>query len=174
MNVPTLTTDRLVLKPLALADFDAYASAWADPELTAFIGGRPRTRSESWTRFTQGAGLWELLGYGYWTVADRTTGVLLGTAGLADFARGIPELDGFPEAGWALIPRAWGRGLATEAVTAFLAWSDRVLPSREVRCIIEPRNVQSIRVAEKCGFTAIATIESDLGTSRLFARATAR
>ena len=55
---PTLHTQRLTLTALSLDHWEAYAAAWADPELTAFIGGKPRTRIESWTKFTQGIGQW--------------------------------------------------------------------------------------------------------------------
>jgi RimJ/RimL family protein N-acetyltransferase len=164
-----VVTPRLILRVPALADFDAYAAAWADPALARFVGGRPRSRGESWTRFTQAAGFWPLLGFGYWTVRDRATGAFVGTAGLADFARGIPQLEGTPEAGWAFVPSAWGKGYATETVRAILDWTTRALPGREVRCIVDPENAASMRVAEKAGFRSLGTIESELGTSVLFA-----
>ena len=47
MQAPTLTTDRLILAPLSLDHWEAYAAAWANPQMTAFIGGQPRTRTES-------------------------------------------------------------------------------------------------------------------------------
>ncbi len=163
-----VVTERLVLRLPAMADFEAYVAAWADPDLVRFIGGRPRTRAESWTRFTQAAGLWQLLGFGYWTVIERATGAYVGTAGLADFERGVPELVGYPEAGWAFVPRVWGMGYATETVRAILAWSARALPGREVRCIVDPENGASLRVAEKAGFVRGPTLVNDLGTSILF------
>ncbi len=164
ISAPTLQTDRLVLAPLSLDHWEAYAAAWADPQLTTFIGGQPRSRSESWLKFTQGAGLWPLLGYGYWAFLDRETGAFLGNGGLARFERGISELRGFPEAGWAFVPDAWGRGLATEAMGAILNWADSQ-PVGEIRCIIDPGNVASHRVATKLGFQAFA--ESDGVTGKV-------
>ncbi|NCX50981.1 MAG: GNAT family N-acetyltransferase, partial [Burkholderiaceae bacterium] len=55
---------------------------------------------------------------------DRETGAFLGNGGLAQFERGIPELGGFPEAGWAFVPAAWGKGYATEAMGAIFNWAD--------------------------------------------------
>ena len=44
MIAPTLTTDRLTLRGLSMADWEAYATMWEDPRVTAFIGGQPRPR----------------------------------------------------------------------------------------------------------------------------------
>jgi RimJ/RimL family protein N-acetyltransferase len=172
MIAPTIHTERLILRALSLDDWEAYAAAWADPELTAFIGGEPRSRNTSWTKFTQAAGLWSLLGFGYWAFVDRETGAFLGNGGLAQFERGIEQLEGFPEVGWAFVPAAWGRGLASEAVGAIAHWSDIALTSSEIRCIIDPRNTPSIRVAEKNGFARIDEVENELGVSLVFSRKT--
>ena len=48
MQALTLKTDRLILAPISLDHWEAYAAAWADPAMTEFIGGKPRTRTESW------------------------------------------------------------------------------------------------------------------------------
>jgi RimJ/RimL family protein N-acetyltransferase len=170
MIAPTIETERLILRAFSLEDWEAYALAWADPELTAFIGGEPRSRNTSWAKLTQSAGLWPLLGYGYWAFIDRDSGAFLGNGGLARFERGIDQLEGFPEAGWAFVPAAWGQGLASEAVAAIVGWADTALKGPEIRCIIDPRNTPSIRVAEKSGFARIDEVENELGVSLVFSR----
>jgi RimJ/RimL family protein N-acetyltransferase len=170
MTPPTLTTDRLVIRPLALSDFEDYMAAWADPELTRFIGGEPRDRTTSWGKFLQGAGLWPILGYGYWTFADRTTGRFLGNGGLSQFERGVAALIGHVEAGWAFIPAAWGNGYATEAMAAVLAWADATLKPPEIRAIIDHGNLASIRVAEKLGFAKLLAAIPELPESALWQR----
>lgn len=172
-DAPTLTTDRMILTALSMAHWEDYAAAWADPKMTAFIGGKPRTRQESWVKFTQAAGLWPLLGYGYWAFTDRATGQFLGNGGLAQFERGIPEIGGLPEAGWAFVPDAWGKGLATEAMAAILNWAEGALAS-EVRCIIDPGNVASHRVAEKLGFQQFAESDGVIGRVNVYRRECAR
>ncbi len=143
---------------------------WADPRMTEFIGGMPRSRNESWYKFCASAGLWNMLGYGYWAFTDRKSGTLLGVGGLSQWERGIDLLDGFPEAGWGFAPDAWGKGLATEAISEVLHWSDTTLKAPEVRCIIVPDNAASIRVAEKLGFCFLEHSESALGSNDVFAR----
>lgn len=152
-TAPALATERLALRPHKQADFDDCAALWADAEVTRFIGGRPSTREESWARVLRYAGLWALLGFGYWVVRERQTGRFVGEVGLADFRRQTtPPLDGVPEVGWALAPWAQGRGFATEAVRAALAWGDANLAAPRTVCMIDPGNEASVRVAEKCGF----------------------
>ena len=170
MIAPTLTTARLFITPTTLDHWEAYAAAWADPRMTEFIGSEPRNRTTSWGKFLQGIGLWPLFGYGYWSFVDRANGKFLGNGGLAQFERGIAGLEGFPDAGWAFVPDAWGRGLATEAMAAVLAWSDTELKAPEVRCIIDPGNAASERVAAKLGFVKIGKAEDTIGRTYLYSR----
>ncbi len=170
MIAPTLTTDRLILTAMTMAHWEDYAAAWADPEMTAFIGGKPRTRTESWPKFVQGVGLWALFGYGYWTFTDRGTGAFVGNGGYGRFERGVPEIDGFPEAGWAFVPAAWGKGYATEAMTAILDWADSAVNAPETRCMIDPENAASLNVAKKLGYQQFSETESAIGKSALFKR----
>ena len=109
--------------------------------------------------------MWAVVGFGYWAITDRTTGEFLGEGGFADFRRGITELVDVPEAGWAIAPRAWGSGIATEAVTAMLAWADNQLAISEVKCIIDDSNAASLRVAEKCGFEIVGRVSVVGGAS---------
>ncbi len=152
---PSLTTDRLILRPHALADFPACCTLWADPDVTRFIGGRPATPDEVWSRLLRYAGHWSLLGYGYFVVTDRQTHAVIGECGLADFHRDIaPAIGDTPEAGWVLLPQYQGRGLASEALGAVLAWADQTMP-RTV-CLIDPDNAASLKLAIRVGYTEYA------------------
>jgi RimJ/RimL family protein N-acetyltransferase len=170
LTAPTIETERLILRALSLADWEAYAAAWANPEMTAYIGGQPRTRTESWGKLLQGVGLWPLFGYGYWAFIDRATGGFLGNGGLAQFERGIASLAGHAEAGWSFVPAAWGRGLATEAMLAILAWADAHLKAPEIRAIIDHDNQASNRVAAKLGFEVLLPVIPELTESALWQR----
>ncbi len=154
-DAPTLQTERTILRPHAREDFERFAAIWADSSVTRFVGGVPLPRDEAWTRFLRSAGLWPILGYGYWAVEDRADGNYLGLAGLAELERGIPRIAGVPEAGWVFGPDAHGRGIATEVVGAILGWADGALSDPESCCIIHPDNAPSIRVAEKVGYVSV-------------------
>ena len=152
-TVPVLETERLVLRGHALDDFADCLALWTDPEVTRFIGGNPSTREEVWARLLRYVGHWALLGFGYWVVAEKATGRFLGEVGFADFRREIePSLEGVPEIGWVLAPHSHGRGYATEAVRAAIAWGEGHFGPVRTACIIAPENEPSIRVAAKCGY----------------------
>jgi RimJ/RimL family protein N-acetyltransferase len=151
-SAPTLDTDRLVLRAHVLADFDDSAAMWGDPAVTRHIGGKTSTREESWRRFLGFPGHWALMGFGYWAVRERATERYVGEVGVAEFRRElVPSIEGSGEAGWVLAPWAHGKGFATEAVRAALAWY-----ARPTACLIDEKNVPSLRVAAKCGYAEVA------------------
>lgn len=152
-GAPLLETARLRLRAHRPEDWNDCAAMWGDPAVTRHISGKTFSREEVWSKLLRLAGLWALLGYGYWAVEERASGRFVGEVGFADFKRTIePSLDGMPEAGWVLATWAHGVGFATEAVGAALAWGDAHLGSRRTVCMIDPEHRASIRVAEKCGY----------------------
>lgn len=154
VSIPTLTTERLLLRGPAMQDFASSFSLWSDTAVTRHIGGRPLQEEECWSRFLRYLGHWTLLGFGYWIVEERETGAFLGEVGFSDYKRNIdPSLGDRPEIGWIIAPFHHGKGYATEAVTAALQWGSVYLQSKEAACFIEPGNHASVRVAERCGFT---------------------
>lgn len=152
--VPSLQTERLILSGHRLEDFAECLALWSDPEVTRHITGKPSTAEEVWARILRYVGHWALLGFGYWVVRERDTGRFVGEVGFADFKREVePPFNGDPEAGWVLAPWSHGRGFATEAVRAIIAWGAQHFGPRRIVCMIAPENTASIRVAHKCGYT---------------------
>lgn len=158
---PILKTERLILRGFEADDFQAVADMWADEDVVRFIGFS-RTPQDAWFASFRVRGMWPVLGYGYWIVTDRETGAFLGETGFADFKRGItPSISTRPEAGWAFAKSAWGRGVATEAVSTTHKWLDANLPGIS-HCIMDPKHTASRRVAEKVGYSFLSeSIYSD-------------
>jgi RimJ/RimL family protein N-acetyltransferase len=126
---------------------------WSDANVTLYIRSNPFSAEETWSRLLRYIGHWILLGFGYWVIEQKETGTFLGEVGFADYKRGItPSLAGVPEVGWVLASHAHGKGFATEAVSAAIAWADSRLGKNRTTCIIAPENTASIRVAVKCGY----------------------
>nr|WP_199099698.1 GNAT family N-acetyltransferase [Dyella sp. ASV21] len=152
-TVPVLETARLRLRAHRADDYAGCVAIWSDPEVTRYIGGRAFTAEEVWRRLLQYAGLWALVGYGFWAVEEKASGRYIGDIGFADLKRDLqPSLDGMLEFGWVLSPAAHGKGYASEAVAAAMAWAAEQHPALASVCIISPDNLPSIRVAEKAGF----------------------
>jgi RimJ/RimL family protein N-acetyltransferase len=154
-SIPILETERLTLHGHRVDDLDDCVALWSDPAVTRYIGGKPQSREEVWARLLRYLGHWSLAGYGFWQVRERATGRFVGETGLADFKRDLAfSFDGAPEAGWVLAPWSHGKGYATEAMNAVLAWSAARF-GRTV-CLISPANTASLRVAARLGYCEIA------------------
>jgi RimJ/RimL family protein N-acetyltransferase len=155
LRIPTLHTERLVLRALRAEDLDPFAAIVSDPEVMRFLDdGEPLTRQTCWRGMALFLGHWHLRGYGWWGVEERATGRFLGRVGLYN-----PE--GWPgiELGWLLARSSWGKGYATEAGRAALEWGFTVVGADEIISIIRPQNSRSIRVAEKLGERLVSPIE---------------
>jgi RimJ/RimL family protein N-acetyltransferase len=150
---PRLETERLVLRAHRADDLADLRETWSDPAVVRYIGGRPCTEEEAWQRLLRYAGHWPLLGYGFWRISDKPSDRYLGDIGFFDGRRGLgPDFDGAPEVGWTLAAHAHGQGLATEALTAVLAWGDAHLPHGRTVCMIHPENAPSFAVAARQGY----------------------
>jgi len=156
-RAPVIETERLRLRGHEAEDFAGSAALWRDPAVFRYITGAASPESELWARVMRYAGHWALLGYGYWMVEERATSRFVGEVGFADFKREIePSLAGMPEIGWVLSSAIHGKGYATEAVGAALAWADANFGSRRTACIVDPGNAASLRLASKFGYREIA------------------
>lgn len=91
-------------------------------------------------------GSWTLLGYGMFSVIERSSGRWVGRVGPWQ-----PE--GWPgtEIGWGLSRAALGRGYATEAAAAAMDWAVDTLGWSDLIHCIDPANEASKRVATRLG-----------------------
>jgi RimJ/RimL family protein N-acetyltransferase len=145
-----ISTGRLTLVPLGVQHADEMAGVLADPALYAFTGGAPpgpqalRSRYERWAAGSPEPGV----SWCNWVVRLRDTGCLVGTVQATIIAGDPPTA----EVAW-VIGTAWqGRGIATEAARALLAW----LGQRSVRTVIahiNPDHQASAAVAAAAGLT---------------------
>jgi RimJ/RimL family protein N-acetyltransferase len=151
--IPTLRSERLILRPLREDDLDASAAMYADPEVMRYLGdGHVFTRQESWRYLAFLIGHWQLRGFGMWSVTLRHDDGMIGRAGFFQ-----PEdWPGF-EIGWTFARHAWGHGYATEAALCALRHGREVMRRDEVISVIHPENAASIRVAERIGERLLGT-----------------
>ncbi len=144
-SAPRIETARLILRPTAPEDFEAWAAFAADPETTRFLGG-PSPRAAAWRGFATMAGSWALLGFGMFSIIEKESGRWVGRIG-----PWRPE--GWPgtEIGWGLARAATGRGYALEAASAAIDWALDCLGWTDIIHCIDPGNAPSIRLAERLG-----------------------
>jgi RimJ/RimL family protein N-acetyltransferase len=159
MDIPVLETERLILRGHVLSDFPAFAGMRADPAVMKFIGkGDALSQEEAWTNFRGMTGHWAFLNYGVWALEEKARGALIGDIGFADKKRPKEHpASGAPEMGWSLMASAHGKGFASEALRAALAWGREFFGPARVVCVISDSNDASVRLAEKHGFRQFAT-----------------
>jgi RimJ/RimL family protein N-acetyltransferase len=140
-----IETERLLLRPPRIEDFDRYAQMLGDEETARYIGGQ-LPRAAAWRRFLQMPGAWMVQGFAMFSVVEKASGRYVGQAG-----PWRPE--GWPgnEIGWTFHRDAWGKGYATEAARAALDWAFAELGWDDAIHCIDPDNTPSRRVAQRLG-----------------------
>ena len=140
--VPTIRTERLVLRGPTEADFPAITDFMAS-DRARFIGG-PADADSSWRSLIGMIGHWALRGYGYFCV-DTHEGEFVGRIGTV-YHHGWPE----PELGWHVFANGEGKGFAYEAA---IAARDHAagLGLGPLISIIDPQNARSLALADRMG-----------------------
>lgn len=148
IEIPTLTTPRLILRGPRPDDTEALMAALADDEFARFITreGRGLDRAEAWRVAAIVAGGWFARGYSEFIVEERASGEVVGRVG-PWHPEGWPDF----EIGWAIFPEHQGKGYAVESAAAAMIWSHDALGRDQVVHLIDPRNVASERVAAALG-----------------------
>lgn len=142
--IPTLITERLVLRAPEHADFEPYAEILAS-DRAAHIGG-PFERYAAWLDFCMEVAGWTLRGFGALTITERKTERFLGLS-ILHHDEGDPER----ELGWVVSDAAEGRGIAGEATRAMRDYAFDTHGWESLVSYIAPGNARSIRLAERLG-----------------------
>jgi len=146
-DTPVLTTERLVLRAPAPADYAAWKEFYLTDRAGFVGGGTDVTAGQAWRAFAATLGHWAIHGHGTFTVTDRATGRPVGGVG-PWYPDGWPE----PEIGWMIwTPEAEGKGVAAEATLAVRRHVYRDLGWRGAVSYIDRNNPRSIALAERLG-----------------------
>jgi RimJ/RimL family protein N-acetyltransferase/uncharacterized glyoxalase superfamily protein PhnB len=139
----TLTTERLVLRPLALEDAPALHSIYSHPDAMRHWHTPPHERVDETREMVSE----ELRRDGQqWTIWHRADDRAIGVTGYL----GNPGVPGF---GYILHPDYWGRGYMTEAAGAALEYGFIRMGLDRVELWITEDNLASQRLAQRLGFT---------------------
>jgi ribosomal-protein-alanine N-acetyltransferase len=145
-------------------DADFVCGLYTDPLVCRFLGGvKPAEVTRQ--KVAELADHQRRHGFSRWSVLLKSSGELIGRCGpMVKQIGGASEV----ELGYSFARDHWGQGYATEAASAALHHSSRVLAQRRVVAIIDPENRASIRVAEKIGMTCERPVEWEGVTVNLF------
>ena len=154
-DLPTLETERLILRKMTLNDVEAVFAYASDPEVSRYTlweAHRSIEDSRAFLKLTTQK--YENGGEPDWGIVYKGNGCLVGVCGLVNWEAEHARA----EVGFVLSREYWGRGLMSEAVRAILRFGfERMNLNRiEARCIAE--NAASARVMEKAGMVYEGTL----------------
>ena len=144
---PLFVTERLSCRRWFLQDLQALAEVYGDADAMRWVGdGIAITPDEcrNWLAVTENN--YQTRGYGMFALEDRVTRVVVGFCGLVHPGGQIEA-----EIKYALKRKFWGRGLATEAARALLAYGANTHGVDYVIATTAPENAASHRVLLKAG-----------------------
>lgn len=173
-----IETDRCILREITLEDLDDLYELYKDREITRYIEDlyEDRQKEEEYTK-AYITHMYRFYGYGMWLVMEKTSGKLIGRAGLSNVE--LPELlveksctqerdseevqlpsestserktENALEMGY-LIGKAYqNQGYATEICEGIIQFAQEGTAFKMLNCLIEKENKISIHLAEKLGF----------------------
>lgn len=154
--IPSLNTERLLLRTFEKDDLDPFAAMVSNLEVMqrATYDGNTMTRTQAWNWLCFMLGHWHMRGFGIWGIEEKSSGELIGRTGL-QFWDCFEDV----ELVWMLAKSAWGKGFASEGARAAIDHGLNTLALPRIVAVIHPENKPSIRLAERLGMEMEKEVE---------------
>ena len=148
---PRLTTSRLILRPWQEEDLEPFARLNADQRATQYLLHR-LSRAQSDALVARICAHFERVGFGLWAVEAPGVAPFVGAVGLVvpGFSAAFTPC---VEIGWRLAPVFCGRGFASDAARAALAFGFETAGLDEILSFTVPANTRSQAVMQRIGMT---------------------
>lgn len=150
-----LTTQRLVLREVKDEDCVDLQLVLSDAEVMRYSVKGVHSQAQIREYITTTQQTYKRLGFGQWIVTT-TTGEFVGICGLNKHMVGTEELIHIM---YRLAPSQQGKGFATEAVHGVLSYAETALTEAKIHALIEPSNLDSIKVIERAGLVFDRQVE---------------
>jgi ribosomal-protein-alanine N-acetyltransferase len=149
-NLPTLETERLLLRKVTLADTAAMFSYASNEDVAKYVTWdvhRSMSDTERFINFVLNRYNNEEIAP--WGIEDKETGSFIGTVDFVSWSTNHHNA----EIGYVIAPEYWGKGITTEAARAIIrfGFEQMELMRIQARCFVD--NIASQRVMEKAGMT---------------------
>jgi len=145
-----LVTERLLLRPVRVSDTESLFIRRGDPRVAELQDWEmPYTRARAEASIASCLETEDPPERGWWmlTIADLDDQDVYG-----DIVFGFANEGRTAEVGYNLSPEHWGKGIATEALTALVDWMFDVRGISRLAAMLHPDNHRSARVLENAGF----------------------
>jgi len=146
---PPLSDEQVVLRPLAEEHVPAVERALADLEVQRWFDDRGMTARAVVERAAE-----------RWAASEAAEFAIIDEAECVGSIWLNLGLENRAGVGYWLLAHARGKGLATSALLLVARWAFDALGVRRIGLNADPRNVASVRVAERVGFTREGLLRS--------------
>lgn len=148
----TIETGRLLLVPCQREHAAALNGINKLPEVMKYMGGKGETLQETMKFIERVSQCWAENGCSWWTLFEKASNECVGAVTL-QYLPG--DAKGRLEVGWRLAPSQQGKGFATEAGQAAIAYGHRNFEGEQIVAVAHPENIASHRVMERLGMTYV-------------------
>ena len=147
--LPTIHTERLVLRPLNPEDMQALFAIFSDQEVMRYWNTAPwSSLDDAWNFIRASAEAMERQESMTLGIAQKATGELIGKCMLFNYESASKRA----EIGFGIGRPYWGHGFVSEAGRALLAYGFDALGLRRIEAEIDPQNLSSGKILERLGF----------------------
>lgn len=161
-------TERLTIRDwVPEADAEQAFEIYGDPKVMRFVGNGKTQESVE----TQQTALDELVaryaalnnGTGSWAIVEKSTGAIVGAVLLKQLPDNQGQLTQDYEVGWHLRQASWGKGYATEAARAAIAYGFKELKLPVIYAVAYAENLASFRVTQRLGMKPLGSTNQYYG-----------
>jgi ribosomal-protein-alanine N-acetyltransferase len=147
-----ITTPRLHLYEWDTSHAQVLFDLNSDPEVIRYTGDPPFESVDEARRLIENYDQYRKYGHGRWLCELKDTGEVVGWCGLKKDKEKENENE-FIDLGYRFFRKHWGKGFATEAAYASLAYGFEKLQMKEIIARAVSENEASIKVMQKLGMT---------------------
>ena len=146
-DLPHFRSNRLLFRPFALSDAEDAFSIFGDTEVMHYsVSGQDQDLAATIARLERYARQNAASGLAPWAIVEAASEIVIGFCGLMRLKDGKDI-----EIAYRLRRDRWGKGIATEAATAWLDRGFSLLRLPRIVAFVDPANTASLRVVGKIG-----------------------
>lgn len=163
--LPTLETERLIIRPITIDDVDDFFEMDSQPEVHTFLRGQPINTIEETKGIIEALQVqYKELGHGRLAVVEKESGKMIGWTGFKYMTEkeAMNNQFDFLDFGYRYRKETWGKGYATEAAKACMEFYHKNMSDIKLNAITHLDNKASRNVLEKVGFEVTETFHLDM------------
>lgn len=148
-ELPSLETERLLLRPLGMGDLEFVFRHFSDPDVNRYLlDEEPLTTREQAQAIIDFYSLPGRKSYNRWVLVRKMDAHPVGTCGYHQWQTTHHRA----EIGYDLEKASWKQGIMTEALRVILSYGFEQMELNRVEALVYVENDASIRLLERLGF----------------------